>query len=498
MPTARNKADTRDAVEPDRRRSTRLATLPARGMEVVRRQPLLSLVLACGTAIILASGSSTAYYLIKHRPLSDHRVTIDAALALLDEGNLDEARKMAVRLQEKIGDDYHLLGRPLFIQGAVLAEEAARRVNPDQRQTIYLVASRYLEESRTRGFPPGREDEGRYLLATTLFNAGQYAESLPVLKEAYERMPGEKYVLARLLCLAYLRNRQPNLEQASLFNHVWLNDPGLSDQQREEALLRRADIALKQHDHAACRKALSRIAEDSQLHGQALVLEGNLLLEQGDQLAESAGGDEPGMSEAGDYYRQAIGKLQRAQSKDAQGTSTRQSQYLLGIAHDKLGDKRGAKHAFERAWRTHYGTPEALAATLANAEINQQEDRHDTALDMYLKTLEEAGPPEQYRNRWVPLDDLRGRLSVALQRFVADRGDRRAGDEPVILAFEELDERLSDLFGCKHLLSLHMLKGPAGPCTKFAIANSQGRLFSLRGPGCFGQIISGTSRRGYQ
>lgn len=417
MPSPRNSADSPDDVGERRSIVKRLSGLLPRAIAVARRNPLLTLVLVCGTAIIAGSGCSVIYYLITHRPSSDRHVTIQAALALLDAGEYEQAKQLAQRLRRKVEGDYKRVGHPLFVQGAVLAQEAGRVQHEQERQTLYLVAARYLEESLERSFPPGREIDGLHLLATSLFNADRFAESLPRLHEAFEKLPDKKYELSRLLSTAYLRDTQPNLKQAQHYGRLWIEDPALTPSERDEALLQLAEILLLSREQTECHKILSQIGDGSRVHDQALVILARLLIQEGDLLIANSDEAATGIGEADGKYRQAITILERAQSKDLVGTSTRQSRYLLGICHQKLGDLRAATKAFDHARRTHYRTSEALAATLAEAEIAQQQGHHDIALSMYLKVLEEAGFPATYENPWISLSDLQGRLGAGQRQF---------------------------------------------------------------------------------
>jgi TolA-binding protein len=418
MPPANNRVDTPDAGE---RLSLvqRLLAAPPNVIAYARRQPLLFVVLFCGTLVISGSAASAAYYLLTRGPASDRHVTIEAALKLLDANKLDEAEDMAHRLRRKLGGDYRHLGYPLFVLGSVLSQQAEQLGHADERRIVHLVAARYLEEARNRGLPPGREKEGLYRLAISLFNGGHFAESLPVLREAYEQMPHQKHELARRLSIAYLRDEQPDLHQALHYNQIWLADPSLTGQARDEALLAQAEIALRQGDLALCHDSLAQIDDSSAFAAQAYILRGRLAIREGDQLIADSGDTGADTDAAKEKYRQAIGLLGQAQSKDdLVGSSIPQTQYLLGVCHQKLGDFLAATRAFERTARGHYGTPEALAAALAEAEIALQEGHADIALKLFKDVVHGAGPPDFYENRWVPLDQLRGRLCLDLQKLV--------------------------------------------------------------------------------
>lgn len=395
----------------------RLLATPRRVLSAARQHPLLVAVLACGTLIIVGSGVSIWYYLRTRGPQSDRYISIEMALAQLDAGQFEEADRTARLLQAKTQGDYLREGYPLFVRGAVLAHEAAQQHSAAQRRTYYLLAARYLEQSRDFGFPPGRRREGHYLLATALFRSGCYAESLPVLLKVREAEPERRFELARLLSTAYLRDTQPQLQKALQYNRQWLDAPVFRAGERDEALVQQAEIALLLEDNRLCRNALADIAEDSPVHDAALLLEARLLLWEGDQLTAGKGSPEDVSETAEQKYRRAIVTLERAQSKDATGTVTRQSRYLLGLCHLRLGDRKAATESLRAAQRMDCRTPEALVAGLLEAELEQQRGRSDDALKLYLKVLENAGPPDTYRNPWLTLNELQSRL-LAAQRLL--------------------------------------------------------------------------------
>ncbi len=342
MPSARAQGATGPGGEERDSFVRRLIHLPARALTAARRNRLLALVLLCGTMIIAVSVASALYYGATHLPDSDRHVTTEAALRLLDEGDLDGAKEMAQRLREKIGSNYHRLGHPLFVQGVVLAEEAGQLGRGDEQRTIYLVAARYLAEARTHGFPAGRTDQGLYLLAECLYKAEHYAESLPVLHDAYQRAPEQKFILARLLSTAYLRDTVPNLRQAKRFTDIWLQDPSLTDDDRALATLQLAEIQLALRAPQECQQALAQIPSDSRYRGQAQLLAGRLAMLEGDQILAALQDSGMDNSQGTDKYRTAIRLLSEAQAgDDPSGVVMRQSQYLIGVCQLKLGDLRG-------------------------------------------------------------------------------------------------------------------------------------------------------------
>ncbi|MHB8969018.1 MAG: tetratricopeptide repeat protein [Pirellulaceae bacterium] len=397
----------------------RVAALPLRAISGLRHRPLLAVVLLSGLGIIGSSAVSVAYYyFLRHNKSLEAGPMLERALSALDAGQYEEARNDISQLPnagELVPEEQ---GQPLFIMGAVIAQEAALRGHNAEGRALYLVAARYLQEARDHGFPPGREAQGLTLLGQCLFQSGRYAESLPALREAAQVDTHNRFELYRLLAIAYLQDAVPNLKAALQYNQRALEDTTMGPQQREEAILQQSQILLRLGDVDACRKALASIAADSPLRDQVLVIEARCLIREGVQSAASAAGTAGEGEETNqEKFREAVSVLQQAQGLDEAGDTTRQTLYLLGVCYRHTGDNAAAWEIFDRTGKTYYGTDEALAAELNEAEIAQAQGNHDKAMELYTKVIEEAANPSLYSNAWISLEELRSRLSIAQQQF---------------------------------------------------------------------------------
>ena len=173
----------------------------------------MAVVLFAGSTIILATGVSAVLF-VANRGTVGPEPTLERALECLDAQQINEARRIATRLQLSGDLSYQQQGGPLYVQGAGLAHEAAQHWRDAERRKLYLVAARYLEEARDRGFPPDREGQGTYLFSTCLFHSGHYAESLPLLFDALKTNPQHRHELHRCLATAFLNDTEPQLEKA--------------------------------------------------------------------------------------------------------------------------------------------------------------------------------------------------------------------------------------------------------------------------------------------
>jgi TolA-binding protein len=420
-----------------------LRRLSVRAVAAARHYWLLALFLCAGCTAILATGASAVWFATQ-RGAAGSQPTLTEALENLDAGQIDTARRMAKRLQLSGRLSHQQLGGPVYIQGAALAREAAEREDEGERRKLYLIAARYLEVARDRGFPPGREAQGTYLLSTCLFHSGHYAESLPWLIEALPINPLHRHELHRRLAAAYFRDGAPQLKQALHYSHLGLQDPNLTVKQRDEELLQQANIYWQLNRLPEAERALSQCSEASAMQPHIMLTRACILLARGDQRqSEQEDDSRNGPNSANASYRAAIGQLQQAQALDNNGSILQQCRYLTGLGHLKLGNPRAAEHAFQRTRQLHSGTPEAVAAALFEAEIQQQQGRHLAALATYSEALAAIDNPQTYQNPWVTFNAFCDRL-LAAQREFRDSGHFEQAIELSHLAHESLsrDEML--------------------------------------------------------
>src|SRR5205807_978002 len=134
----------------------------------------------------------------------DYHRQLASAFGELDKGNRVTCRRIVANLLRDTSIGYAEQGGAYYILGSITLKDADEQINPGKRQLLDLVAARYLEEARSRGFPKGREQEGLLLLGRALHDAGRYARSISILKEALEESPEEAVAIHALLADGYM------------------------------------------------------------------------------------------------------------------------------------------------------------------------------------------------------------------------------------------------------------------------------------------------------
>jgi TolA-binding protein len=379
---------------------------------------LQALLVALG-CLLSVSGLAVVWVLLSSHRASAEPATLAMALEALDRGAYADARQLAERLQQQGTLSAEEFGGPVFVLGAVAAREAEDSWNK-RKAPLYLAAARYLEEARNRGFPPGRNAEGLYLLGKSLYLGGQIPASRVALREALKVHRQRQTEIHGLLAGAYLHDANPKLDQALAENALFLADPRLTPAAHNEGLLQRAQILLEHDKLSECTAALDAIPAHTDLEAEAILLRGQVLMREAELLRSKPEATAAERLVAEQKYQAAIKTLQLAQSRDTLSSqATRKAMYLTGICFLELGDQRAAAAQFQRTRTLHADTQEALAATFQEAELARQMQHDAEALAGYRRVLAAVTDPENFSNRWISLDQLRSRILAALQSYLS-------------------------------------------------------------------------------
>lgn len=375
--------------------------------------------LAIGGVIFLLIAGIAMWALMPFRQNSPTNtlVTMSQVLEALDRRSFAETQTHANRLREQGTLPVEELGGPAFALGATAAYEAEDSQGKD-RTKLYLLAARYLEEASIRGFPARRQGEGLYLLGKSLYETGQVLASRSVLFSALKTSPQYRAETHALLADSYLNDPTPQLQQALEQNTLCLAEK-LSAEKRQEALLQRAQILLRQGNIEQCNAALDEIPQTAKYYDAAVVERGQVLMHEAQALGKKTPASEKNQLQAKEKLQQAIKTLSSVQDKAAAaGPAARQSMYLTGMCLLELGDYKGAAEQFTRTQNLFPNTPEGAAAALQAAEVCRRLGRDVEALSAYRHALSEIIVPQGYHNPWIALDQLKSRYLAAYQHYL--------------------------------------------------------------------------------
>lgn len=369
------------------------------------------------------------------------RATLADALAALDREDFDQARSIAadLRLVDDLPPDE--LGGPAYVLGVVMSLDAENQWERREKRLLFLLATRYLEESRDAGFPQGRRAHGLYVLGKSHHESTHFAKSLEPLEASLDAGFPRQTELHGLLASSYLKDSKPEFDKALEHNRAYLSDDLLSFDQRHSALLLQAQIQFQLEDYTTSAAALSAISADSKQHSRALLLHARIVMHEADELvpaALAATPSDPQRALVSDKYEKARELLVKAQDiSSGDEEVVRQAQYLIGQTYRRIAplvatgtretaERRTAVKQFRRVRRTHFDTAEGISAALEEAEVLQLLGDDDDAVVAFRRTLGYAADLKPYNNAWVPIDELQNRVEAAYRTYRADGQLRHA------------------------------------------------------------------------
>jgi tetratricopeptide (TPR) repeat protein len=394
------------------------ASLLRRGLDLLRWTvgTRARMGVTLGTAILAMVGLAAG---IVWALRSSTRPPLVQRLALVfktfDSGDMRQARRLAADLVSDPTVGYEEQGGAYYILGAVTAYEADQQINLAKRRLLDLVASRYLDEARNRGIPAERQRDGLVLLGRALHDAGRYARSIPILREALQADGQPDPRLYALLADSYLSVKPPRFAEALDNNRLYLASGALSPREQDEANLIEGRIQLAQRDYPAAAAAASQVKDTSSLYPEATVLRGRILLE---MLRQPSGQQPP---EADSRVTALVNELRQLLAREGLAPAVvAQCQLLLGLAYQQQGNIEATQTQLDHTRRAFFGFPEGLAATVFFADLILPTDPLE-AVALYKRALSQAGTEDTFDNIWLPTDQLQRRLEKAIDSLIAAR-----------------------------------------------------------------------------
>jgi TolA-binding protein len=370
------------------------------------------LVVAIGGAILVGA------LLKRPRRAPPEPPTVARAMAAMDRGKLAEARRIAEALEQQGGLSTEEWGGPPLVLG-VEAFHAAEQASEKDKPERYRAAAQWLQEARKRGFPEGREAEGLYLLGVSLFRSGAMTAARPVLEEALQADADHKPELHRMLAEVMVADSGIPLGRALAENTAYLADEDLSAMDREEGLIQRAQIQLRQGHAAECAATLAKIPRNTHLRGEIAVLRGRMLYREAKAI-RAAGSPPEKLKLAKEKFREAIDLFRAAQGLDSiESRATRQAMYLIGLGLIELGEDSAALTHFGRVGKLMPDSVEGIASAFQEAELARRAARDSLAINAYRRVLKSITSAEEFHNPWLSLKELQTAVLAACQDYIA-------------------------------------------------------------------------------
>ena len=354
-----------------------------------------------GATLILAT---LYFWWATAEPVKTPKERLAEALTLLNSSqdieSRNEAQEMAYSLK-KIGyQDPDFPGALYFIFG-VVAFQNAEGLTGESQDHQYLIASRYLKEAEKRAVDQTHRPEWTFALGTCLYLLGSMKESRPLLEEAIETHPPGKLKTSMLLTDIYLDDKKESeIKMAFKLNTEALQTENLDPENEDRLYLQRAQIFLAQGQNEKAHQVLSKVKQKDSVNQVTVVFQAQTL------MAEKK-------------YQEALAIL--APVKDNLGLErkfSRQASYLMGLCAESLNDTEAAIGFYEQTTHRYAGTHEGLAAYLHLGTLLRKDGRTEEALIAYRAALRSIHSPQDFRNRWINLEQFQAYVLDAWNDWV--------------------------------------------------------------------------------
>ncbi|MCI0333748.1 MAG: tetratricopeptide repeat protein [Planctomycetes bacterium] len=382
-------------------------------------------VIVAGTILSLIALTMAGWAYLANVALQTGELSLDAALAALDEGRYEEARAGVGRMLKNGLLPRSEFGGPLYVLGAIKIVDAENQPRADRRRIEYLVASRYLKEARAFGIPETRAADGLYLLGKSLIESGQFDEGFETLDELLSgKLPGDDQLKAKaqsLLADSCLSMPNPKLDKALSYILILSSNPNLSTAERAKVLLQRGECLSRLERFEEARETVATIPANPNALAGAALMRGKIELDEiGALLERIAPADHKELLNASmPRIADAMNNLRKAQELDEAKTPiTRQSSYHLGRGLKWQGDADAALKQFARTRQLYDESFEGLAAALAEADMLRENGDIEGAVLGYRRVLESFAAIPVYRSHVLPLAEVREHVTAALKDLV--------------------------------------------------------------------------------
>jgi tetratricopeptide (TPR) repeat protein len=375
----------------------------------------------------------------------------DSAMKAYDEGHYEEARTAVGHMLTSGRLPRAEYGGPLLVLGALKVRDAEDQPTAERRRIEYTIAARYLTEAHAYGVPENREATGDFLLGKSLIESGQLDEGVRVLSEFASRKipdPAVAVESQRLLADTCLVMPKPRFAEALKYNDALLTNKKLSDDERTDALLQRAECLSRLERFDDSRKAIAQVPASGPRAALIAIVTGRVLLDEVEiAIQKLPAVDRPkAASQYADQVATALQELSKGSKLDSQKKQlANQSSYQLARGLELKGDAEGALKQYARTRQFHGDTYEGLAASLMEADLLRQKGDIDAALLGYRRVLESFAVIPVYRSHVLPVEKLRDHLMAAL----TDLQQRKQFNEALALV-----DRFAPLFSRPEQLEL--------------------------------------------
>lgn len=313
-----------------------------------------------------------------------------------------------------------------FVRGMAAFHEA-RQFEGEEQQRRLIAAIEHFDHALPRGMPLERKKELTWALGVSLQTVGLSNRARNHLQVAAgygsegvaDAWPAGQ-VEASLLYMQNLIDSQSesDLQEALKVNDDLREGAELPESMSQKIALRRAQIL---HLLGRRQEAGQIIAETPGENPATVILKARAIMSEAQELAE-----QNDKATSIQKYNEAQAILVDLTRSGAAAGPAGQALFLTGLCAERLGKTESAINYYDSTTRRFGEQHEWLAASLRLAILLRESGRNEEALAAYRSVLRSVTRPEDFRNRWLTLEQFRESILDAWRGWLKSEHFREA------------------------------------------------------------------------
>ena len=327
------------------------------------------------------------------------KLTAEKVLEALDNQQLEQARLLALELNENGDIDPKLAGVPAYVVGVVESRYAEDEWNPQKQKVIYASVATNMNHARSFGIPDDRQTHADYLLAKGLFWSGNYNKCLPVMKKTVlQQSPSRRAELIGYMIDVYLRDPKLSKEQALTDLRKYLADTEFNVEQRDDALLHEANLLIHLNRFPEAQQRLALLSSRPEIRQQSQLVTGQMEFAQAVHQSNTSSNNTLNAT----LVSNAMTRFNNVIETAPESPLADQARLNLADAQFHIGDFEQAHIAYSYLSRQFEESPLGIHAAIKEATTLLRLERIKEGVLIFKQAMADAAKPQnQSLNRWL-------------------------------------------------------------------------------------------------
>lgn len=393
-------------------------------------------------ALLAVVGGGGAFFMLS----GDKETPADKlarALELIDKRETNWQIRQAMEIVQELDDlkyvDPDFPSGQRYIRGMASFYDG-REFTGREQQERYLKAIENFEFAAPRGMPDERRGEMMWALGVALQTVSLPTKAREILEESLKTYPEGSVEASILLMENYLDlQTRPALEDALAHSDALPDRGTMTDEQAAHATLLRTNILEKLGRTGEATATLENVDTGVNAEQERVITLAKIEMSKGQTLldkqtpegkspltAKQSSENKLLLAAANEKFLEAQTMLMPLIDDNNHTMYASQASFLNAHCSELMGKPESAINYYQRTARRFAETDEWLASQLRMASLLRKEGRDEEAVTAYRQVLRAIVRPQDFRNRWLTINQFRDLILLAWSDWVEQEKFERA------------------------------------------------------------------------